>query len=336
MIFSRNRGNQGRHSGSRPRGRHVRGREADDLNVDDGEFTESDVDEAPPRPFGPWDLGEAPQDGQERLDLGALRIPAIAGVEIQLQAGPEGEIQQIVLAHASSRLQLGVFAAPRTEGIWDEIRESLRESLTQAGATPRDATGDYGPELRAQVRDGSGTLDVRHLGVDGPRWFVHGIFLGAAAIHPDQAGPLGEVLRGLVVDRGVDARPVSEALPLRLPPEAAAQLAAARAPAENSPAIPATKAQPAAGAPARKAPPAAGAPARKAPPAAGAPARKAPPAAGAPARKAPPAAGAPVKKTGPAAGAPADTDPTEAAPAGKSTARPPAKRSGGRGGGRRS
>jgi hypothetical protein len=33
------------------------------------------------------------------------------------------------------------------------------------------------------------------------------------------------VLRGVVVDRGTEARPVSEALPLRLPPEAAAQLA---------------------------------------------------------------------------------------------------------------
>jgi hypothetical protein len=31
-------------------------------------------------------------------------------------------------------------------------------------------------------------------------------------------------MRGLVVDRGTEARPVSELLPLRLPPEAAAQL----------------------------------------------------------------------------------------------------------------
>ena len=56
------------------------------------------------------------------------------------------------------------------------------------------------------------------------------VFLGAAAFQPDQAGPLSEVLRGLVVDRGNEARPVQEALPLRLPPEAAAQLADATAP----------------------------------------------------------------------------------------------------------
>jgi hypothetical protein len=35
------------------------------------------------------------------------------------------------------------------------------------------------------------------------------------------------VLHGLVVDRGTDAMPVQEALPLRLPAEAAAQLAEA-------------------------------------------------------------------------------------------------------------
>ncbi len=35
------------------------------------------------------------------------------------------------------------------------------------------------------------------------------------------------MLRGLIVDRGIEARPVSEALPLRLPPDAATQLAEA-------------------------------------------------------------------------------------------------------------
>jgi hypothetical protein len=37
-------------------------------------------------------------------------------------------------------------------------------------------------------------------------------------------------MRGLVVERGAEARPVSEALPLQLPPEAAAQLADGTAP----------------------------------------------------------------------------------------------------------
>jgi hypothetical protein len=74
------------------------------------------------------------------------------------------------------------------------------------------------------VREGSSQADVRHVGIDGPRWFVHAVYVGAAATDPERAGPLRDVLRGLVVDRGVEARPVSEPLPLHLPPDALASL----------------------------------------------------------------------------------------------------------------
>ncbi len=227
MIFSRSRGSAGRR-GSGGQARRGRGGNSEPRIVDD--LDAEPEDETPAGPdFGPYDVAEAPDDGRERLDLGALRIPAIAGVEIQMQAAPDGEIQQVLLVNNDSKLQLGVFAAPRTEGIWDEVRGTLRTSMAQAGARQEDTVGDYGPELKARLRDGSSTVDVRHVGVDGPRWFVHAVYIGAAAADPTKAGLLRDVLRGLVVDRGTDARPVSEPLPLRLPPQAAAQLAAAQA-----------------------------------------------------------------------------------------------------------
>jgi hypothetical protein len=222
VIFSRRRGNAGRQDG----GANGAGK------PDPATERSSDLDgeDSPQLPeFGPYDVSQAPRDRQERLDLGALKIPAVPGVEIHLQTGPQGQIQQIQLAHGDSRLSLSVFAAPRTEGIWEEVRESLRTALVDGGAQPEQTVGDYGPELRARVRDTSGGTDVRHVGIDGPRWFVHGVFLGGAAFSPDQDEPLRDVLRGLVVDRGTEARPVSEALPLQLPPEAAAQLAEASA-----------------------------------------------------------------------------------------------------------
>lgn len=225
MIFSRRRRGPGRHSAGAGRrgGRHARAVAPDSPD----ELGDTDLDEASPPTFGPYDVSEAPDDKQERLDLGALHIPTVSGVEIQLQAGPQGQVQQVQLSYGASRLQLGVFAAPRTEGIWDEVRETLRSSLAGRGARPEEVDGEYGIELRARVKDGSTTTDVRHIGIDGPRWFVHGVYLGAAAIDPNRAGPLRDVVRGLVVDRGIEARPVKEALPLRLPPEAAAQLQAA-------------------------------------------------------------------------------------------------------------
>jgi len=231
VRLTRRRGNDGGapgggrdddRSGRAARARAKAGRE-EPIDVE-----EIDEPAAPTREFGPYDLSEAPPDERGRLDLGALQVPAVAGVEVHLQAGPDGRVQQIVLAHEGSRLQLGAFAAPRSEGIWDEVRETLREALQANGAGPKEVEGEYGPELTARVSDGSNTVDVRHVGIDGPRWFVHGVYIGTAAQDPTQAGPLRDVMHGLVVDRGKDAMPVQEALPLRLPAEAAAQLAEAQ------------------------------------------------------------------------------------------------------------
>jgi Protein of unknown function (DUF3710) len=221
VIFSRNRGTAGK------RGSHARTRANGNSGADPYGRSRADRQPAVDVPeFGPYDISMAPDpDGRPSLDLGALRIPVLADVEIQLETGPQGEIRLVQLSHGGSRLQLGAFAAPRTEGIWDDVRESLRNALTSGGSKPVEVEGEYGIELQARVRDPKGTVEVRHVGIDGPRWFVHGVFMGAAALDPDRAGPLCDVLRGLVVDRGEEARPVSELLPLRLPPEAASQLA---------------------------------------------------------------------------------------------------------------
>ncbi|MBX6354965.1 MAG: DUF3710 domain-containing protein [Micromonosporaceae bacterium] len=171
---------------------------------------------------GPYDITEAPR-GVQRLDLGSLQIPAVDGVEIRVQADPDGTIQQVVLVHGESALQLGVFAAPRSEGIWDEVRDEIRQSLIADGAKPSELPGEYGQELLARVRTPDGGTDLRFVGIDGPRWMVRGVFQGRAAVDPSAAGPLLECLHGLVVDRGPEAKPVREPLRLRLPREMAEQ-----------------------------------------------------------------------------------------------------------------
>jgi hypothetical protein len=52
---------------------------------------------------------------------------------------------------------------------------------------------------------------------------VQAMYQGRAAVDPAAAGPLETCLRGLVVDRGKEAKPVREVLPLRLPREVAEQ-----------------------------------------------------------------------------------------------------------------
>ncbi|GHJ49641.1 hypothetical protein Cs7R123_69830 [Catellatospora sp. TT07R-123] len=184
---------------------------------------------------GPYDQYDDVPDAP-RLDLGSLQVPAIDGVEIRVQAGEQGSIGQIALVHGPSALQLGVFAAPRTEGIWDEVREEIRRSLFADGVGAEESRGDWGVELRARIRTPDGFNDLRFVGVDGPRWMVRAVFQGPAAVDLDQAGPLLQCLTGLVVFRDEQARPVREALPLRLPPHLAQQAAAAQAAQSGQPA----------------------------------------------------------------------------------------------------
>jgi hypothetical protein len=185
--------------------------------------------------IGPYDLSEAP-DGLELIDLGSLKIPVVEDVEVRVQAAPDGAVQQILLVHQDSVLQLAVFAAPRSEGIWDEARADIRSSLFGDGVAVEEEPGEYGAELRARVRTPEGLKDLRFIGVDGPRWMVRAIYQGPAAIDPPTAaGPLADCLHNVVVDRGREAMPALEALPLRLPKEFAEQQAAAQAAAAAQP-----------------------------------------------------------------------------------------------------
>jgi hypothetical protein len=172
---------------------------------------------------GPYDVDEAPDDDLERLDLGSLKIPALPGVEVQIQANEQGEVAAVALIAGANAVQLGVFAAPRTEGIWDEVRGELHAGLKSEGGTATEIDGDYGVELRGRIKTPNGPQDVRFVGVDGPRWFVRAVFHGKVATDPSAAPELVDCLRSVIVDRGREAMPVREPLPLRLPAEALQQ-----------------------------------------------------------------------------------------------------------------
>jgi hypothetical protein len=189
-----------------------------------GEPTGAAARPAPAREHGPYDISEAPAD-VKRIDLGSLQLPAVDGVEVRVAADNEGRVQQVLLVDgaSASALQIGVFAAPRSEGIWDEVREEIGAALTAEGGKASEVDGDYGTELRARVKTPEGISDIRFVGVDGPRWMVRAVYQGAAAADPAAGKLLDEMLRGLVVDRGKDAFPVRDALPLRLPRELAEQ-----------------------------------------------------------------------------------------------------------------
>jgi hypothetical protein len=240
VIFSRGRGSGGRHhkpADGRRSGRHsASGSHAPSTSSSSADEVGTPRDEDPDEPVatvGPYDVTEAPT-GVELLDLGSLKIPAVEGVEIRVQAAEDGAVQQVVLVHGDSALQLGVFAAPRSEGIWEETRAEIKSSLSDEGVAAEEVPGEYGTELRARMRTPDGLTDLRFVGIDGPRWLVRAVYQGKAAVDPQAAEPLVACLHNVVVERGREAMPVREPLPLRLPREVAEQAHAE----QQAPAVP--------------------------------------------------------------------------------------------------
>jgi hypothetical protein len=176
------------------------------------------------RPEGPYDESEVPEDGVARLDLGGLRVPGAEGMELRLELDEASEVvQAVTVVHGDSTMQLMAFAAPRTEGIWDDVREEIRKSLASQGLVDQ-VTSDWGTELHATLTvtnpQGQSVMQpVRFVGIDGPRWFVRALFGGRAAREAEAAAGLEAVLRASVVVRGTDPMAPGDALALRVPGE---------------------------------------------------------------------------------------------------------------------
>ncbi|NTW38384.1 MAG: DUF3710 domain-containing protein [Cellulomonadaceae bacterium] len=203
-----------------------RGKRSDqDLEgVDD--VVEVDLDDAAVTPSpgerGPWDVSQVPEPGR-RVDLGALWLPGRDGMELRMEIE---QTSKIVSAAAvtldGSTLQLQVFAAPRSEGIWDDIRAEIGESVTKQGGSVDDLPGPFGRELLARlpVRTAEGRTGhraARFIGHDGPRWFLRGVLTGRAAVDPTDAGDLEDLFADVVVVRGTEARVPRDLLPLTMP-----------------------------------------------------------------------------------------------------------------------
>ncbi len=175
---------------------------------------------------GPWDAdGDYPE--APRVDLGAIQLPSVEGMEVRLEVDKATNVvSAVAVLLEGSSLQLQAFAAPRTEGIWDDIRDEIAASITQQGGTVDDLPGPFGRELLARLpvrtpEGRTGHRPARFIGSDGPRWFLRGVLTGRAAVEPDAAGRLEELFGQVVVVRGTDARPPRDLLPLRLPGGAA-------------------------------------------------------------------------------------------------------------------
>ena len=171
---------------------------------------------------GPFDESEA-NAVRPYVDLGGVKIVPREGLHLRLEV-EEGS-QRVVavgLDYAGSTLQVQPFAAPRTSGLWHEIRDQIAEQIEKQGGTTKLTVGPFGPELLAEipaatVEQPRATRLARFIGVDGPRWFLRGVIAGDGAVDPVAAAEVEDLFRSVVVVRGKTPMPPRDLIPLQMP-----------------------------------------------------------------------------------------------------------------------
>ena len=179
---------------------------------------------------GPLDESEA-NAVRPYVDLGGVKLVPREGLQLRLEI-EEGtkRVVAVGIDFGGSTLQVQPFAAPRTSGLWNEIRAQIIEQVRSQGGEVQERQGVFGAEVVARIPVTGGepgaTRIARFVGVDGPRWFLRGVIAGKGAIEAEAATAIDEVFRSIVVVRGTTPMPPRDLIPLQVPP-GAAQVAAA-------------------------------------------------------------------------------------------------------------
>lgn len=177
---------------------------------------------------GPFD-GDDFEDHDGYLDLGALLIKPVPGLQLRLEV--EESTQRVIavaLELGGSRMQLQVFAAPKTDDLWPGISTQIATGIADQGGETEMVPGRFGNELLARVPqvapDGrQGHVVLRFLGIDGPRWFLRAVIGGAALTDIEEAKAMEGALAQVMVVRGDTPMPPTELLPLTVPAGALAR-----------------------------------------------------------------------------------------------------------------
>ncbi|MFG3442048.1 DUF3710 domain-containing protein [Nonomuraea sp. NPDC047897] len=172
---------------------------------------------APMRESGPWDA-EEPHPDTDRIDLGGLRLPHNPDFDVRLASVGDQHIG-VVAIHGESTLQLQALAAPKTLGLWDEVKTKVMQQVS----TLRERPGPFGTELTGEITTEGVARPARYIGVDGPRWCLLAIVHGDAAADDAAAGPFLDFLRDVVVVRGDEPMAREEPIVLRRPSEPGAE-----------------------------------------------------------------------------------------------------------------
>jgi len=174
--------------------------------------------------LGPLDISEV-TTLDNLIDFGAVKLPNVnrnLSIKVELEEDTR-RLVALTLQTEGSMLQVSLFSAPKNSAVWQEVLEVLTSSLESQNAQVNSVVGSFGRELMVamQVPDaenGSALQQIRFIGVDGPRWLLRGSVTGEALTNLTEQAEIERIFRSIIVDRGTEALPPRELVPLSMPP----------------------------------------------------------------------------------------------------------------------
>jgi hypothetical protein len=163
------------------------------------------------------------------LNLGAVYLPNIPGLEVHLDLDPRSGIGKSVSLHLNMTIaEVQVFAAATNEDLWASMRDAITSGLREQKVDCTVEMGRFGTEIHAVMPtvdlDGNSHVQpVRFVGVRGSRWLVRAVLSGDGALsgakqNVDAVSEIDDVISKLVINRGEEPLPPGERLALLSPP----------------------------------------------------------------------------------------------------------------------
>ncbi len=174
--------------------------------------------------LGPFDVSEA-GSLENIIDFGAIKLPNVnrnLTIKVELEEDTR-RLVALTLQTETSMLQVSLFSAPKNSTVWQEVLDVLTTSLESQRAQVNPVVGSFGRELMVSMQvpnleGGSALQQIRFIGVDGPRWLLRGSITGEALSNLTEQAEIERIFRSIVVDRGAEALPPRELVPLTMPP----------------------------------------------------------------------------------------------------------------------
>lgn len=96
---------------------------------------------------GPFDIQEVPAM-RPYVDLGSIKVPPREGLQMRLDVDEQAKrIVAVSLDFKGSTLQVQAFSAPKSTGLWNEVRHQVKQLLTKQQASFREQDGFLGAEI---------------------------------------------------------------------------------------------------------------------------------------------------------------------------------------------